>query len=218
MEGVACYRRIAMAALPGPDAREHPRAKARIKVEYHFGSTTGAGHTTDISEGGMFLACSDTAQQGARVYLRIYLPGSQAGDPLKIIGVVTRADRPVATTAAAEARQHGMGIHFEVAYSRTRESLSDFMRTLLIHPDALGEIERLDGPEPAYGVRLSPGPARGEMLSSEELASAFAFDARHRSMAPESDPASNLTIRLLIALVVLALVTYLTAHFLGALG
>jgi hypothetical protein len=207
-----------MGALPGPDAREHPRAKARIKVEYHFGSTTGAGHTADISEGGMFLACADTAQQGARVYLRIYLPGSQAGDPLKIIGVVTRADRPVVSGATPAKRRQGMGIHFEVAYSRTRESLSDFMRTLLIHPDALGEIERLAGPETAYGVRLSPGPAREEMLSTEELASAFAFDAHHRSIAPQSDPASNLTIRLLVAMVVLGLVTYLTAHFLGALG
>jgi hypothetical protein len=214
MRGASCYLLLAMGALPGPDAREHPRATARIRVEYHFGTTTGAGHTADISEGGMFLACHEAPQQGARVYLRIYLPGSQAGDPLKIIGVVTRADRPVATVTT---RQSGMGIHFEVAYSRTRESLSNFMRTLLIHPDALGQIERLSGPEAAYGVRLSPGPAREEMLSSEELASAFAFDATRLSRPPVADTANRLTVRLLIAATVLAVVTYLTLHFLGAL-
>src|SRR5688572_4092739 len=110
-----------MAARVGPDSREHPRARARIRVEYQFGTTTGVGYTTNISEGGMFLSCGDAAHSpslvavdaatvGARIYLRVHLPGSRAGDALKIIGSVTRVER--ADGAEAEA---GMGICFEVA-------------------------------------------------------------------------------------------------------
>ena len=76
------------------DARAHPRARARVKVDYHFGDTTGEGHTVDVSEGGIFLAAENIAPVGTRVYLRIHLEleGTRyEEEPLKIIGVVARA-------------------------------------------------------------------------------------------------------------------------------
>jgi uncharacterized protein (TIGR02266 family) len=112
-------------AMPGTEARQHPRARTRVKVEYHFGASTGVGYTNDVSEGGMFLACRETAARGTRVYLRMHLPSAAAGEPLKIIGLVTRV------VAATDTGPAGMGIHFEVAYARTREALADFLEALL---------------------------------------------------------------------------------------
>ena len=193
-----------MAVASGPDAREHPRARARIRVEYHFGSTTGLGHTSDISEGGMFLECDRAAQQGTRVYLRIHLPGSRAGDPLKIIGSVTRADR-------SKERQ-GMGIHFEVAYSRTRETLADFVHGLLLHPttDAIRVLDGATEDRPSYGVQLVAQGDRQKMLSATEVESAFAFDTgeRQRVVVGESR-----AFKLILTLAVVLLSGYLVYKF-----
>ena len=117
-----------MTAAAQGEARAHPRARARIKVEYHFGSTTGVGHTMDISEGGIFLIGQRVARPGTRIYLRLYLPGSQA-DPLKLIGLVTRAVTP----REDEDLEIGMGIHFEIAYARTRTALFGFIGALRSH-------------------------------------------------------------------------------------
>lgn len=206
-----------MTALPGPDAREHPRARARIRVEYHFGSTTGSGYTTDISEGGLFLACDRTAQQGTRVYLRIHLPGSRAGDPLKIIGAVTRADRSLRALAEEPESQRGMGIHFEVAYSRTREALSDFIQGLLLQPaGAATLIQVLEGASetsPAFGVRLGLD-SRDPMLSATEVESAFAFDTSQRERV-EAPQTSATLFRVVVALVVVALAICAAMLWLG---
>lgn len=191
-----------MAVASGPDAREHPRARARIRVEYHFGSTTGAGHTSDISEGGMFLECDRAAQQGTRVYLRIHLPGSRAGDPLKIIGSVTRSDR-------GQKRQ-GMGIHFEVAYSRTRETLADFVHGLLLHPttDAIRVLDGATDDRPSYGVQL--GADRQRMLSATEVESAFAFDTGERQRVVVGD---SRAFKLMLTIAVVLLSGYLAYKF-----
>jgi hypothetical protein len=109
---------------PSVDARVHPRARAHIRVEYHFGNTAGVGSTNDISEGGLFMRCDHSAEPGTRVYLRLYLPGSMDGEALKIIGMVKRR---------RSGAEPGMGIHFEIAYSKTREQLGDFMRGVLVH-------------------------------------------------------------------------------------
>jgi hypothetical protein len=162
------------------ESRQHPRARARIKVEYHFGSTTGVGHTNDISEGGIFLTCSPIAPVGTRIYLRLHLPGSQAGEPLKIIGMVTRS------VEKGPQRESGMGVHFEVAYSRTRESLGGFVDDLLTvsssQPVArpsrdIVAVQGSTDKDPEYAVRFpsvteQPTPPQ---FNAEQVQQAFAF-------------------------------------------
>ncbi len=116
------------------EARAHPRAPARVRVEYHFGSTIGVGYTNDISEGGLFLHCDDFATPGTRIYMELYLPGRLHPEALKIIGMVKRVQN-----------EAGMGIHFEVAYARTRQLLQDFMHDLL--DDERGMARRTHAPE-----------------------------------------------------------------------
>lgn len=86
----------------------------------------GVGHTNDISEGGLFLHCDDVAEPGTRIYMELYLPGRRNPEALKIIGMVKRTRQDT-----------GMGIHFEVAYARTRQLLQDFMQDLLDHEEGI---------------------------------------------------------------------------------
>ncbi len=111
------------------EARQHPRARAKIRVEYHFGSTTGIGYTNDVSTGGLFLETDLVAPEGARIYLSLYVPGSAASRPLKMIGSVRRQNDARAASAPA-----GMGIRFEVAYTHAREALGGFVGEALTEP------------------------------------------------------------------------------------
>lgn len=134
------------------EARAHRRARARVRVEYHFGGTIGVGFTNDISEGGLFLHCEEIAPPGTRVYMELYLPGRRHPEALKIIGMVKRAsDRA------------GMGIRFEVAYARTRQLLHDFMHDLLDDEEIMskrpyapeGASAELSGPDEKGGFTWS---------------------------------------------------------------
>ncbi len=160
--------------MPASEARQHPRARARIKVEYHFGASTGVGYTNDISEGGIFLAAEPVAQVGTRIYLRMHLPGGLSGDPLKIIGLVTRSSEDAATP--------GMGIHFEVAYARTRDALGEFVdAALAVGRDSRRDIVRVEGAgdgDAAFAVSFPVNGAEPpSQLSASEVKQAFAFVA-----------------------------------------
>ena len=144
-----------MAPTPA-QARAHPRAQKRVRVEYHYGSVMGVGWTNDISEGGISLYAEHTAPAGSRIYLRIYLSDDPATQPLKVIGMVKRTQR-----GGDDNQPVGMGIHFEVAYSRTREQLSSFMHNMLV----CGQL----GPDDANAhQRRSAIAAEASELASEE--------------------------------------------------
>jgi hypothetical protein len=183
-------------------------------VEYSYGATVGAGFTTDISEGGTFVLCGKIAQPGVRIYLRIHLPGSRAGDPLKIIGTVARSTERFGMVH--DARQ-GMGIQFEEAYAGTRETLHEFMQNLLVHPGA-EEIEAVPGSLPAaptYGVRLLPGGARDPMMNADEVSQAFSFDAPTDDQLPVRwDVLGTVTWRIAVWLLLAGVAAYLVARLL----
>jgi len=144
-----CYIvRLVNGGTRADEARAHPRAPARVRVEYQFGSTIGVGHTNDISEGGLFLHCDDIATPGTRIYMELYLPGRQHPDALKIIGMVKRVEEGT-----------GMGIHFEVAYARTRQLLHDFMHDLL--DDEEGASKRTHAPDVAVESAVSEAGPTG---------------------------------------------------------
>jgi hypothetical protein len=184
------------------EARVHPRTKARIRVEYHFGSTAGVGSTNDISEGGIWLDTKNTAEPGTRIYLRVYLPGSMSGEALQIIGMVKRSE-------ALNPDAKGMGIHFEVAYSKTRALLSDFMHTMLLHsqpPPPMGD----DG-EPALHSHRFPaleGHEHAETMSPAEVRNAFAFATPIEEPTVAWGAIGGFTVRLLIVLVTLSIIAY----------
>ena len=131
-------------------ARRHRRAHARVVVEYHWGNRTGTGTTGDVSEGGMFVATDEVAPAGTRIYLRLRLPERLGGESVQLIGMVKRA------VLSDEEGHQGMGIHFEVATTRAREQLRDFVRTLLVDheevTDQIGDSVR-DSILPATGRR-----------------------------------------------------------------
>lgn len=211
------------------EAREHRRARARVRVEYHFGTSTALGHSGDISEGGMFLECDRVAPQGTRVYLRVHLPGSRAGDPLKIIGTVTRTvDAEHAETAGSPA---GMGLHFEVAYARTREQLAEFMDSLLQHnSEEPRDIRLLKGSTEENKTYLARFPAlpdasyqRLDTLRPPEVERVFAFDIEGNTAPDTPDPlqwrrVGATTAKLLLLAVVLALIAYSMLVYSGKLS
>ena len=191
------------------ESRAHPRAKAHIKVEYHFGTTTGIGHTDDISEGGLLLSCDHPASPGARVYLRLHLPGSESADPLKLIGVVTRS-----TPRAGADSGPAMAIAFQVAYSRTRDQLHEFMEMLFEGSDR-GSVDRLeDGDAPATYVARFPdveGHERARTIPPRELDAAFSFTPG----ATEPEPSRwGRPVRIALVLVALVLVIYVARSML----
>ena len=186
------------------ESRAHPRAKAHIKVEYHFGTTTGIGHTDDISEGGLLLSCDHPAQPGTRVYLRLHLPGSQSADPLKLIGVVTRSVPRTGTDSGP-----AMAIAFQVAYSRTRDQLHEFMEMLFEGHDRTG-VDRLeDGDAPAAYVARFPdveGHERARTIPPRELDAAFSFTP---GTGEVESPRWALIVRVALVVVAVVLVGYL---------
>ena len=202
-----CYREARMARV-SVESREHPRARARITVAYHHGATTGIGQSGDISEGGLFLECDHPAQVGARVYLRLHLPGTTRGEPLKVIGTVTRSvDRPQVAGARGK-RSPGMGIRFEVAYSRTRDMLNDFVSNLLLHAgtDAPPEVEllaeELETTPQTWVARfpIPPGSPRAKTLSAAEVERVFAFQVDSET----DEEGAPLLLWLLVAVLVVA--------------
>lgn len=201
-----------MVALPAMESdgesRAHPRAKAQIKVEYHHGTTTGIGHSDDISEGGIYLSCNQPAAPGTRVYLRLHLPSSPSGDPLKLIGVVTRSTNQ--RTMPDVDSSPGMAIAFQVAYARTKDQLHDFMQMLLEKGEVLGDVDRLEDGEgpPAYVARFPDleGQERARTIPPRELEAAFSFTP----LPPEAEPApeeesDGVAFRIAVIVVVLVL-------------
>lgn len=111
------------------EARQHLRARATVPVEFHFAGTTGMGSTSDLSEGGLFVETETLASEGTRIYLRVHVPGREDDAPLDLIGIVRRR------SDGAGGQVRGMGIRFEVAYARARESLGGFIVDALADPE-----------------------------------------------------------------------------------
>jgi PilZ domain len=204
---------------PQPESRAHPRAKAHIKVDYHHGTTTGIGHTADISEGGLYLVCDHPAKPGARVYMRLYLPGGSSGDPLKLIGVVKRATN---RAAVYDETPPGMAIAFQVAYSRTKQELHDFMEMLFDEGSVASFVDTLpgDGGPPAYIARFPDieGQARARTIPPADLEAAFSFTASApgtTDVAHQDDKSEGRSIRIAVVVVALAIVAYIAARAAG---
>lgn len=178
----------------GIDGRRHARATAQVRVEFAYGNTSGVGHTSDISESGIFLRCHPVPAVGTRVYLKLFVDSEP--EALKLIGLVKRVvDRgPEAS---------GIGVNFEVAYAKTRGALGGFIGDLFIA---------------AGGERMSQ---HGESLVSKR---ASMFGGRRTVAPPPvasdegADNRGAAAGRVLLLVLVMAIVVLASALLAGALG
>jgi uncharacterized protein (TIGR02266 family) len=110
-----------------PSAAGHPRRdydRVQLKTNINLGSDSNffTGFSTDISEGGIFVATVETVPQGTKVDLDFTLPG---GRPLKATGVVRWLREPNDHTPEL---MPGMGVQFQDLPPEIASLISDFVR------------------------------------------------------------------------------------------
>ncbi len=127
-QAVARASAAAPAVTPNrPSASGHPRRdhdRVQLKTNINLGSDSNffTGFSTDISEGGIFVATVETVPQGTKVDLDFTLPG---GRPLKATGVVRWLREPNDHTPEL---MPGMGVQFQDLPPEIASLISDFVR------------------------------------------------------------------------------------------
>jgi uncharacterized protein (TIGR02266 family) len=106
----------------GHAARDHARVQLKTNINLGSDSNFFTGFSTDISEGGVFVATVETVPHGTKVDLDFTLPG---GRPLKASGVVRWLREPSAHTPDL---MPGMGVQFQDLQPEVASLISDFVR------------------------------------------------------------------------------------------
>jgi uncharacterized protein (TIGR02266 family) len=105
----------------GPEARIHNRAKLRVQVDFESDHNFFTGFSSDISEGGLFVATVNIQPLGSPVEVAFALP---TGEQIMARGVVKwireASDRDMST-------HPGMGIQFEQLADDAREAVHGFI-------------------------------------------------------------------------------------------
>jgi uncharacterized protein (TIGR02266 family) len=109
-------------AAPGSVGRDHTRVQLKTNINLGSDSNFFTGFSTDISEGGIFIATVETVPQGTKVDLDFTLPG---GRPLKARGVVRWLREPNDHTPDL---MPGMGVQFQDLQPEVASLISDFVR------------------------------------------------------------------------------------------
>jgi uncharacterized protein (TIGR02266 family) len=102
--------------------RDHSRVQLKTNINLGSDSNFFTGFSTDISEGGIFVATVETVPHGTKVDLDFTLPG---GRPLKASGVVRWLREPSAHTPDL---MPGMGVQFQDLQPEVASLISDFVR------------------------------------------------------------------------------------------
>lgn len=110
------------AAPPGMAARSHSRVRLQAAISLGSDSNFFTGFSTDISEGGVFVATVDTVPRGTTVDLDFTLPG---GRPLKASGVVRWMREP---NDHMPELMPGVGVQFQELAPEVASQISDFVR------------------------------------------------------------------------------------------
>jgi uncharacterized protein (TIGR02266 family) len=106
----------------GHAARDYTRVQLKTNINLGSDSNFFTGFSTDISEGGIFVATVETVPQGTTVDLDFTLPG---GRPLKASGVVRWLREPNDHTPDL---MPGMGVQFQDLQPEVASLISDFVR------------------------------------------------------------------------------------------
>lgn len=110
------------AAPPGITPRSQGRVKLQASISLGSDSNFFTGFSTDISEGGVFVATVETVPRGTSVDLDFTLPG---GRPLKASGVVRWLREP---NDHMPELMPGLGVQFQELPPEVASQISDFVR------------------------------------------------------------------------------------------
>ena len=104
------------------DRRRSSREELKIPVDYSAVDAFFSEFTTNVNEGGMFIATETPSALGTEVRLEFRLPG--LGRPINVAGRVAwvsdgKGDSPV-----------GMGIEFHELDAQVRSTINDLVRGL----------------------------------------------------------------------------------------
>lgn len=118
-------------SLRSPVQREHTRVNLKTNITLGSESNFFTGFSTDISEGGVFVATVETVPRGTKVDLDLVLPG---GRPLKASGVVRWLREPNDHTPDL---MPGVGVQFQDLQPEMASLITDFARKRepLFYPD-----------------------------------------------------------------------------------
>jgi uncharacterized protein (TIGR02266 family) len=100
--------------------RRHPRFQVAIEITATSESQFWAGTTTDISEGGVFVATTELKPIGTEIELTIKLPGHL---PVSVHGEV----RWIRETKAKLGAPLGMGIQFRTVPDESLRVIREFL-------------------------------------------------------------------------------------------
>jgi len=107
---------------PGVTPRDHSRVRLQANINLGSDSNFFTGFSTDISEGGLFVATVETVPRGTTVDLDFTLPG---GRPLKASGVVRWLREP---NDHMPDLMPGLGVQFQDLQPEVASLISDFVR------------------------------------------------------------------------------------------
>lgn len=113
---------IAKSTSKGSTARSHTRVRLQANINLGSDSNFFTGFSTDISEGGVFVATVETVPRGTTVDLDFTLPG---GRQLKASGVVRWLREP---NDHMPDLMPGLGVQFQDLQSEVASLISDFVR------------------------------------------------------------------------------------------
>ena len=96
--------------------RSSPRVVLGVPVAYRFGNTIAAALTLNISRGGVAIRTTSPLEAGARVRVRLRLPGG-------------KRDMDVEARVAWSDRRVGMGLQFERVDAADQQAIDHFVDT-----------------------------------------------------------------------------------------
>ncbi|MCP4676539.1 MAG: hypothetical protein GY854_13695, partial [Deltaproteobacteria bacterium] len=106
------------------ERRQHPRAEASLQVSYKSVAALVQAYSSDISEGGLYLATRKLMPVGTVIALNIALPDE--GPELEAIARVVRVQNE--KEAASGGRQRGMGMEFlDVGGRPVSDQIAEFL-------------------------------------------------------------------------------------------
>jgi uncharacterized protein (TIGR02266 family) len=108
-------------ADPNSQRREHRRHRMEIEIDVSSDHNFYAGITSDLSEGGVFVATHLERATGTMVDLAFRLPGE--AEPLQVVGEV----RWVRTYSESSDVPPGLGIRFVLLGPGARQAIQRFL-------------------------------------------------------------------------------------------
>lgn len=107
--------------LQAVNNRIHPRAQLKVQVDFESDHNFFTGFSSDISEGGLFVATVNIQPLGSPVEVAFALPSGEQVMARGRVRWVREAD------ARGHSEQPGMGIQFEALSEDAREAVQQFI-------------------------------------------------------------------------------------------